>query len=202
MQLQFKSCYVAEIVEPNHVFLISEKNRHLLLGRLYCQIAPFLGGEGASSDEIVDKLVDVADAADIYYAIERLQAAGYLEEMGGGLSREIAAFCHHLGVSPKVAAERLEQHPISIHSFGKIDTAPLVALVSALGIQVVAEASEFQVVIVEDYLQEELASWNPQKPWMLLKPVGTEIWLGPLFIPSETGCWKCLESRLKQKPIE
>jgi oxazoline/thiazoline synthase len=31
----------------------------------------------------------------------------------------------------------------------------------------------------------------------LVKPVGSVIWLGPLFIPNQTGCWECLAHRLR-----
>jgi len=31
---------------------------------------------------------------------------------------------------------------------------------------------------------------------MLVKPVGSIVWLGPIFVPGETGCWRCLAQRL------
>ncbi|HXT58696.1 MAG TPA: TOMM precursor leader peptide-binding protein [Pirellulales bacterium] len=32
---------------------------------------------------------------------------------------------------------------------------------------------------------------------MLVKPVGAQLWIGPLFRPGTTGCWQCLAERLR-----
>ena len=36
-----------------------------------------------------------------------------------------------------------------------------------------------------------------KQPWLLVKPVGRCVWLGPLFVPGKTGCWACLAERIK-----
>jgi ribosomal protein S12 methylthiotransferase accessory factor len=61
---------------------------------------------------------------------------------------------------------------------------------------------DFTVVVTDDYLQLGLDEINSQalrtqKPWMLVKPVGATIWIGPIFVPGQTGCWHCLAQRLK-----
>ncbi|RPJ03112.1 MAG: adenylate cyclase, partial [Chloroflexi bacterium] len=58
------------------------------------------------------------------------------------------------------------------------------------------------VVVTDDYLRKDLAEFNEQayaseRPWMLVKPVGMVLWLGPIFRPKQTGCWKCLSQRLR-----
>ena len=57
------------------------------------------------------------------------------------------------------------------------------------------------VVLTDDYLRSELEQFNQKAiasgvPWMLVKPVGTKLWLGPIFEPHRTGCWQCLAQRL------
>ena len=38
---------------------------------------------------------------------------------------------------------------------------------------------------------------------MLVKPIGTMVWLGPIFNSSQTACWQCLANRLQEnRPIE
>jgi ribosomal protein S12 methylthiotransferase accessory factor len=32
---------------------------------------------------------------------------------------------------------------------------------------------------------------------MLVKPIGGEVWIGPVFRPGRTGCWECLAQRLR-----
>ena len=58
------------------------------------------------------------------------------------------------------------------------------------------------MVLTDDYLQPELAAINQQalesqQSWLLVKPVGSVLWLGPVFVPGETGCWDCLAHRLR-----
>jgi ribosomal protein S12 methylthiotransferase accessory factor len=64
------------------------------------------------------------------------------------------------------------------------------------------------VVAVEDYLDPELAAIDERhrqagRSWVLCKPVGVTIWLGPLFLAGRTGCWHCLSERLTgNRPVE
>jgi ribosomal protein S12 methylthiotransferase accessory factor len=58
------------------------------------------------------------------------------------------------------------------------------------------------VVATDGYLRGELREHNDEalrtgRPWLLVKPVGRRIWLGPLFVPGRTGCWACLTERLR-----
>jgi ribosomal protein S12 methylthiotransferase accessory factor len=57
------------------------------------------------------------------------------------------------------------------------------------------------VVETDTYLRSELRACNEEalrdgRPWLLVKPVGRWIWLGPLFVPGKTGCWACLTERI------
>jgi ribosomal protein S12 methylthiotransferase accessory factor len=58
------------------------------------------------------------------------------------------------------------------------------------------------VVVTDDYLRPELDTFNQQalqskQPWLLVKPLGLVLWIGPFFHPPETGCWSCLAQRLR-----
>ena len=59
------------------------------------------------------------------------------------------------------------------------------------------------VVLCTDYLAPELATVAAAhraagRPWLLAKPVGTQVWVGPFFRPGESACWHCLADRLWQ----
>jgi oxazoline/thiazoline synthase len=62
-------------------------------------------------------------------------------------------------------------------------------------------------VLTDDYLQPQLAEFNRQAvaaqvPWLLVKPFGSIVWLGPIFEPQVTACWDCLASRLQaNRPV-
>lgn len=117
------------------------------------------------------------------------------------MTSEQAAFWHMLDISPSNARERLQAGSVSVTSFGGIDRAPFQAMLESLGVRVDGQGDRW-VVLVDDYLQEGLEAFNQKtlsdnRPWMLVKPVGTEIWVGPIFT-SETGCWECLRHRLQR----
>lgn len=61
-----------------------------------------------------------------------------------------------------------------------------------------SSSAPFRLVTVDDYLNPELARVNrDDRPWMLAKPAGHTVWIGPVFLPGEAGCWECLASWLK-----
>ena len=62
--------------------------------------------------------------------------------------------------------------------------------------------SALTVVATDGYLRSELRVCNEEalrngQPWLLVKPVGRCVWLGPLFVPGKTGCWACLAERIQ-----
>ena len=66
-----------------------------------------------------------------------------------------------------------------------------------------ATSDDTLVVFAEDYLCSTLdginrAMLDSDQPWLLAKPVGETLWLGPWFRPGETGCWDCLRFRLER----
>ena len=65
----------------------------------------------------------------------------------------------------------------------------------------VGESGHLGVVLTDDYLRPGLQEYNRQaladgRPWLLVKPVGCQLWVGPVFQPGTTGCWECLAQRL------
>nr|ANA85205.1 TrfD [Prochloron sp. L6] len=213
--LQIKPHFHVEIIEPKQVYLLGEQGNHALTGQLYCQILPFLNGE-YTREQIVEKLDGQVPEEYIDFVLSRLVEKGYLTEVAPELSLEVAAFWSELGIAPSVVAEGLKQ-PVTVTTAGKGIREGIVAnLAAALeeaGIQVSDpkapkapkagdSTAQLQVVLTDDYLQPELAALNKealerQQPWLLVKPVGSILWLGPLFVPGETGCWHCLAQRLQ-----
>ena len=67
----------------------------------------------------------------------------------------------------------------------------------------VASVDGLPTVVTNDYLAPGLEEYNTvslrtERAWLLLKPAGPVMWLGPLFRPGITGCWQCLAHRLWQ----
>ncbi|MBW4592615.1 MAG: TOMM precursor leader peptide-binding protein [Brasilonema angustatum HA4187-MV1] len=207
--LQIKPHFHVEVIEPKQVYLLGEQANHALTGQLYCQIVPLLDGQH-TIEQIIEKLDGEVPAEYIDYVLNRLAEKGYLTEAAPDLSPEVAAFWSELGIAPPIAAQGLKQ-PVTLTTVGEnISEVTVAALATALrdmGIPVqnstdAGSSAALNIVLTDDYLQPELASINKQalecqQSWLLVKPVGSVLWLGPVFIPQQTGCWNCLAHRLR-----
>jgi bacteriocin biosynthesis cyclodehydratase domain-containing protein len=207
--LQIKPHFHVEAIEPNQVYLLAEQSNYALSGQLYCQIVPLLNGQH-TREQIVERFDGEFPAEHIDYVLDRLAEKGYLTEVAPELSSEVAAFWSELGIAPPVAAQGLQQ-PVTLTTVGdNISEVTVAALATALrdmGIPVqnptdAGSEAALNIVLTDDYLQPELATINKQalerqQTWLLVKPVGSVLWLGPVFVPGKTGCWSCLAHRLR-----
>jgi hypothetical protein len=105
------------------------------------------------------------------------------------------------GIDPGSAGRRLADTTVMLTSFGTAAAPALRALLEALQVRV-AEAGSYGVVVTDDYLRQGLQDYNRQalaagRPWLLVRPNGCQVWIGPLFRPGKTGCWECLATRLR-----
>ncbi|MFL9452612.1 MULTISPECIES: TOMM precursor leader peptide-binding protein [Nostocales] len=198
----FKPHYHVRVIEPDIVYLLSEQGQCALGGRLYVLLAPFLNGR-YTVQEIFQQLNEEVSLFEIQNALVRLNSEGYLSEASVNLPPQVAAFWNGLGAESENAFRKLQDSRVSIISFGRVGVEAFVRALESLSIPV-GEGGEFTVVLTDNYLQLGLDEFNREaeetrKPWLLAKPVGTEIWLGPLFVPGRTGCWECLAQDLRNK---
>ena len=75
-----------------------------------------------------------------------------------------------------------------------VEARPFRALLETMGIRLDDGSGEARlgVVLVDGYQRAELAAYNAEslrdgRPWLLVRPVGRQIWIGPLFRPGVTG---------------
>jgi bacteriocin biosynthesis cyclodehydratase domain-containing protein len=180
------------------VFLISEMQQTVLQGGLYESIVPLL--DGRSVEELCQELRPKLLPAQVFYALNKLDQKGVLCERERVISKELAAFWTQQGISPQTANQRLAATSVSITSLG-IDTSAFRDLLALQAVQVVDDG-ELQVVVTDHYLRPELSQINASalasgRSWLLIKPVGAVVWIGPLFVPGKTGCWECLANRFR-----
>jgi ribosomal protein S12 methylthiotransferase accessory factor len=195
---RFRPHFHAEVVPGEGVFLLSESGHTLLRGRLYELVAPLLGGRTA--EEVCDRLRGHASPAQVYYALAQLERKNYLCEDEPALPVSQAAFWSSQQVVPQVAARNLADRAVVVRALG-VEPGPLPQLLEALHIRV-SDDGPPDVVLTDNYLRGDLAACNAQalaagRPWLLAKPVGRQLWLGPLFRPGTTACWECLAQRFR-----
>lgn len=202
-QPRFRPHLHVETVSGEGIFVLSDSYHTVLHGRLYELVAPQL--DGSPVEELYRRLQGQASVAQIHYTLNRLEQQGLLCEAGDCDREEEAALWTVQGLAPGTAACRLAEATVAIRAFG-IDAEPLGDLLKSLNVRVAAKG-DVCLVVTDHYLRPELKAWNKEalesgQPWFLIKPVGCEIWIGPLLLPGKTACWECLAQRIRaNRPV-
>jgi oxazoline/thiazoline synthase len=197
---RFRSCIEPIIDSDDGLFVFSEDRQAWLPDPIFIALAPLLDGDH-DVEAIFEVLSDRYPASRILAALDQLKAGGYLAEDAAADARPTMAFWEHAGVPPSSAQSRLDLSPVSIRAVGNVDIGFLADLLARNGVRVVPQGDR-TVVVTDDYLRPEIATWNARAlasghAWLLVKPVGIETWIGPSFVPTQTGCWACLAQRLR-----
>lgn len=202
---RFKPHLRVEIVPGEGAFVLSGARHTLLKGKLYELVVPWVGG-GRQAAAVCDQLQDQVSPAEVYFVLTQLERKGYLCEEDDALPPPQAALWSAQQADPGQAARRLADTPVALQALG-VDPEPLRELLQALRVRV-ENAGALGVVLADGYLHaalraENAAALRAGKPWLLVRPFGPQVWLGPLFRPGVTACWECLALRLRaNRPVE
>ena len=90
---------------------------------------------------------------------------------------------------------------VAVQGAGSLPLDTMREALTAAGLRV-SEDGVLRLHVVDDYLSPELATVNQAalvdgRPWALVKPVGSIVWVGPIFQPGQSACWECLAQRLR-----
>src|SRR5262245_1492514 len=186
---RFRHHFRYEVIPSEGVVLLYEGGHFLLPGNVYIQLVPLLDGQH-TVDEIFARLQDKVPAVEVLQALATLQSKKLIVDIPPSLPPEQAAFWDMADVNVENAVQRLRETTVSIAFFGVINSTPFHNLLASLGIRV-GDNGEYCVVLTDDYLRPELNVFNrdalvQNRPWLLIKPVGVELWIGPLFLPGKT----------------
>ncbi|BAJ30348.1 MULTISPECIES: TOMM precursor leader peptide-binding protein [Kitasatospora] len=201
----FKRHFTPYVVDGEAVYLVSERGVSVVDGRLAQALAPLLDGT-RTAEQIGAALDGVVPADKLRAGVDKLRAGGWVTAADPGTDRPGAAFFEMAGQDGDAAMTALRAATVRIEVHGELDPAPFLAALAAAGVTVDQDA-EFTVALTEDYLHPGLAERNRQaladgRPWLLARPVGSIVWVGPVFQPDGpggaegSGCWECLAHRL------
>src|ERR1700677_2103297 len=199
-EIRFSPNFSAYILPPDGVCLYSENRKIFLRGELYCAVAARLGG-GERPEAIVNALCREFPAGKIDEAITRLLdrrfvvPADLIDETAAG---DWASF----GLASETAAENLWNISVQIESMGAPGQSELDAALRKFGVRVVDRSANLTVVLVDDYLDGQLAEFNRQRlaqrqDWLLVQPSGIFPLVGPILAHGKSACWACLADRMK-----
>jgi ribosomal protein S12 methylthiotransferase accessory factor len=194
----FKPHLHVQNVPGEGIFVLSGTQHTVLRGWLYELVVPQL--DGCPVEQVYQQLSAYASVAQIHYTLRKLDEQGLLCEAAQSIDARQAAFWTNQHLDPDTTTRRLAETPVALEAYG-VDPQPLVSLLGACGVRVDAHGA-LRVVVVDHYLRRELEAYNRQAlesghPWMLVKPVGGLIWVGPVFRSGASGCWECLARRIR-----
>ncbi|WP_225850374.1 TOMM precursor leader peptide-binding protein [Streptomyces sp. HPF1205] len=220
----FKRHFTSFVVEGEAVYLVSERGVNAVSGRLAQLLAPLLDGT-RTAEEIGAELAGTVPAERVGQALDRLAEGGWVAPTDPAADRAATAFYEMAGVTGPGAPGVPAGAVVRVETYGRVDAAPLAAALAAAGAGTVTVAGGYDpaappegepdlvVALVDDYLHPGLAARNRAAldagvPWLIARPVGSLVWVGPVFVPdgaaarswpapmAATGCWSCLAHRL------
>jgi ribosomal protein S12 methylthiotransferase accessory factor len=196
-----RASLAARFLPGGGVILAGESDRFLITDPLECALLK-AAASGADHEMLVRALGDSYSKDDIAAAFARLETGGILVSRNEGLHRAEAAYWEQLGVGAAEAESRIRHASVTVQGRSGEGTEELVDALTALGIRV-SDDGDFTILVLSDYLQERAVEASRRhlaggRPWMLLKPVGQRIWVGPILVPGSTACYECLRFRLME----
>ncbi len=201
--VRFNSRYSVERVERVGVFLVSEDSSAVLAEPIHLALGALLDGT-RSADDVAEALADRFTPLETYHALEAMTAKGYLEPAEQTIAPERQrAYWALAGVGAGDAERGLATGGVSTTILGDLDPDALEEALAGAGLPAVQQDGQpLAAVATTDYLDPALAAIDErqralERPWLLLKPVGATVWVGPLLVPGRTGCWHCLAQRLQ-----
>lgn len=197
----FKRHLRAEVVDDNHVYVYSEHGVIALTGHRIGTLAALLDGT-MNVSAVLGARPGGMDVDQVRRLLDRLVDAGLVAvRPNAAIDDEARAYWDACGVDRTATVAPLVR--LVVVSEAVDERAASDALGSA-GLTVVAEPSSdvgLTVVLCDDYLDPNLVVIDAAQratgaPWLLAKPVGAQLWLGPVFRPDESACWHCMAIRL------
>jgi ribosomal protein S12 methylthiotransferase accessory factor len=188
---------------PNDVVcLYSEHRKFFLHGKLYSALVIAIGA-GKRFGQIVRELSQKFPSDKIGEAVARLIERRYLVRKSGFSTGVVAAYWASLGLAPDIAEQNLRKCRVRIQSIDAKGAKELGAALRKLGVRVGKGPPDLTVTVVNDYFEGQLAKVNRKhlsdhSAWLLVQPSGIFPLVGPVFRPSQSGCWTCLADRMKR----
>jgi ribosomal protein S12 methylthiotransferase accessory factor len=206
----FKRHLRAEVAAGEGAYLFSERGVTRLTGSHIEVLASLLDGT-RNLATVLEAMPEGMAPEQVAALIARLAEAGLVTLCTPPpvpIDEHTLAYWDASGVDAATAVAETATRAVQLLAVGNVDeTAALGALRSArlraepAGLDLDLGEADLSVVLCDDYLDPRLAEVDAAhralgRPWLLAKPVGAKIWIGPVFQPQEPGCWRCLAVRL------
>lgn len=201
----FKRHLRAEVAAGEGTYLFAENGVTVLKGAQVAALAALLDGTRDIATLLAAMPGGMAPEQ-VAGLIRRLAEAGLVAlrtPVTHQADEHTLAYWEAIGVDSAAAVAGTTGQALRVMTVGDVDDQAACAAVGAAGLTVAGEhePAALSIVLCDDYLNPELAEVDALhraqgRPWLLAKPTGVKVWLGPVFQPAEPGCWHCLSVRL------
>ncbi|HEX8122285.1 MAG TPA: TOMM precursor leader peptide-binding protein [Solirubrobacteraceae bacterium] len=200
----FKPHFHVEPVERDGIiFLLSEQGHFVIFGEADAAVASAIDGR-RTADQVVDRACDTRQLHELYFALLSLERNGYLSEADHDAPRDEAAFWAACGTEYRRARTRIARRQVGLTCLAVRGGHEAREALERLGISISEDPvdGEVELVVVDDYLHPALEAVNQRhldsgRPWLIVKPHGMYSWVGPMFAPGQSACWRCVADRLR-----
>ena len=192
-------------LDGDGVLFVGERGYDYVPGSAMCLLVDELNGQ-FSEETLFLRFGDRISRAEIRFLIAHLAELGYLSDHRATGDKIVMDFWGQVDASHQSPGDILPGASVSVSVFGDsaygdIDLPVFTEGLAEANISV-HEQGQLEVILVESYLDASLAEMNEAavvqgRPFLLCKPVGSIVWIGPLVVPGKTACWACLSQRLK-----
>ena len=202
-----------EVVSGEATYLFSEQGVTAVQGAQLEAIAPLLDGT-RDFPTLVRQAPPGLSTEQLGSLMDRLADAGLIgprPPAASGSDEPALAYWDAAGLDGPGAVARTASGRIRLITAGEVDSRGFREALGSAGLQVLDTAApaagprgaaDLAVVLCDDYLAPELSGIDAAQraagiPWLLARPCGAQIWIGPVFVPGEGACWDCLAHRLR-----
>lgn len=195
----------AHAVPGDAVYVFSEEDTLALRGEHTESVLPLLDGSRDLA-ELRRALPAATDSGEVANLLGNLAEAGLVALRPAEAESAALAYWDACGLEAEQAAAAIAAARVGVLTVG-VEPEPAIAALRAAGL-VVGKDTALTVVLCHDYLADGLADIDAEhraagRPWLLAKPTGARLWLGPVFTPGDGPCWHCLAVRLwENRPAE
>ncbi len=209
----FKRHLRAEVAD-GVTYLFSERGMTTLRGAEIAALTRLLDGT-RSLDELMHDTSQHLARETVESLVAQLNQAGLISirkpDVTNTADAPTLAYWDTVGLDADEAVESTATKSIAVFTVGDVDTVAAWSAFRSAGLAVTAGLPldpahldvDLPVVLCDDYLNPCLGEMSEAMqvagiPWLLAKPAGGQVWIGPFFEPGTTGCWYCLSHRLGQ----
>lgn len=205
---RLKPSFALEVLNDNTVLLVSEFKSVVITNPIAQTLLLKVAQDTPSLQDIIASFTeDGVPPFEVMRVLFELNAKGYIMNDDSALSAEQIIYWENLEFDVKAIERLLSEKTISVKNLSNFEIPFFENACQETGLKI-TDKGDLHVIVVDNYSDYRLEEINAQferrkESWMLLKITGSDVWLGPVFIPGKTACWHCLKQRLDlNKPVD